>query len=173
MTGRAYVPLAREGLARLADGALGPAPLEAYAATPALRRWYGEPETGEEELEAVATALAAQASLALLGPDEEVRLLAAVDAAWTEDEQEQPGRVRIEAPVPESDVAAVLADTAEAADEVRAVVRLLATKDDTGDGSEDEGLERALDRVERYPLAWFSPAEVPVLLAGLGGRGSR
>ena len=169
MTGRAYVPLAREGLARLADGTVGPAPLEAYAATPALRRWYGEPETGEEELEAVAAALAAQASLALLGPDEEVRLVAAVDAGWTEDEQDQPGRVRIEAPVPVSDVASVLADTAEAADGVRAVVRLLAAND----GTEDKALDRALDRVERYPLAWFSPAEVPVLLAGLGGRGSR
>ena len=173
MTGRAYVPLARDGLARLADGTLGPAPLEAYAATPALRRWYGEPETGEEELEAVAAALAAQASLALLGPDEEVRLVAAVDAAWTEDELDQPGRVRIEAPVPLSDVASVLADTAEAADDVRTVVRLLAAQDDTKDDTEDEGLDRALDRVERYPLAWFSPAEVPVLLAGLGGRGSR
>ncbi len=169
MSGRVYVPLAHDGLARLADdGALGPAPLEAYATTPALRRWYGEPEAGDEELEAVAAALAGQASLGMLTMDEEVRLVAAVDAGWTPDEDDQPGRVRLEAPVPGSDVAAVLADTAEAADDVRAAVRLLAVA--APDASE---VERALDQVERYPLAWFAAAEVPVLLEGLGGRGSR
>jgi len=166
VTGRAYVPLDRAGLARLhAEGELGPAPLEAFAVTPALRRWYGEPEAGEEELEAVATSLAGQASLALLTGDEEVRVVVAVDTTWTPDEQTQPGQVRLDASVPVADVAAVLADTAEAAGDVRAVVQLLAAGDD--------GLDRALDQVERYPLAWFSVGEVPVLLEGLGGRGSR
>ncbi len=166
MTGRVYLPVTRAGLAGLADtGALGPAPLEAYAATPALRAWYSagaeaqsEGEGGEvddEELEAVAAALAAQASLALLTGHEQVRLVVAADVGHGADETDQPGRVRVDAEVSAAAVAAVLADTAEAAPAVRAAVA--------------DPTEATLDAVERHDLAWFAPDEVPVLLAGLGG----
>lgn len=165
MTGRVYLPVTRAGLAGLADtGALGPAPLEAYAATPALRAWYsagaeaqseGEGEVDDEELEAVAAALAAQASLALLSGHEQARLVVAADVRHGADETDQPGRVRVDAEVPAAAVAAVLADTAEAAPAVRAAVA--------------DPTEATLDAVERHDLAWFAPDEVPVLLAGLGG----
>jgi hypothetical protein len=159
---RVYVPLDVDGLARLAAGELGPPPLEGYRATGALRRWYDEdsgPDAGsdDEQLEAAAAALAAQASLAGLGPDGSARLVAAVEVdAAVPDELSQPGRVRLDGPVRLRDLAAVLADTAEAAADVRAAVT------DPSDAK--------LDTVDGHALAWWGPGELPDLLEELGAR---
>jgi hypothetical protein len=159
VTQRVYVPLDRAALERLAAGELGPPPLDGYAATDALRGWYDEgarPGADDELLEAVAAALAAQASLAGLDASGSARLVAAVDVSEVRpDESEQPGRVRLDAAVPLRDVAAVLADGPDAADDVRAAV---------SDPSDEH-----LDAVERHGLAWWGPAEVSDLAAQLTG----
>jgi hypothetical protein len=159
---RVYVPLDHEGLARLAAGELGPAPLEGYRATDTLRRWYDEDggppaRSDDEQLEAAAAALAAQASLAGLGPGGSARLVAAVDVGGAvPDELSQPGRVRLDSPVRLSDLAAVLADTADAAADVRAAVA------DPSDAH--------VDAVDGHALAWWGPGELATLLDELGAR---
>ena len=65
---RVYIP----STLRLLDaachaGEFGPAPLTAYAVTPALREWYAEGD--DEELEYAAMAQAARASVGLLAAD--------------------------------------------------------------------------------------------------------
>jgi hypothetical protein len=159
---RVYVPLDSEALARLAAGELGPPPLEGYCATSALRRWYDEdvgPDAGsdDEQLEAAAAALAAQASLAGLDPGGSTRLVAAVDVdGAVPDELVQPGRVRLERPVRLADLAAVLADTSDAAADVRAAVA--------------DPSDARLDAVEGHALAWWGPGELVTLLRQVGGR---
>lgn len=157
MTQRVYVPLDLAALERLAAGELGPPPLDGYAVTDALRGWYdagGGPGADDELLEAVAAALAAQASLAGLDAFGSARLVAAVDVTEVvPDESEQPGRVRLDATVPLRDVAAVLADSPDAAEDVRAAV---------SDPSDEH-----LDAVDRHGLAWWAPAEVSGLAAQL------
>ena len=65
---RVYLPATLPGLADLLRKAeIGPAPLRAFAVTPALREWYA---TGDlEDLEYVAMMHAARASLRLLEAD--------------------------------------------------------------------------------------------------------
>ena len=80
---RVYVPLTLPGLAEAHKaGELGPAPLIAYAVTPALREWYVSDDI--EELEYAALNRAAQASLRLLAVDPQAarrRVVVAVDVA--------------------------------------------------------------------------------------------
>src|SRR5579872_5069719 len=65
---RVYIPATLPILAELNKrGDLGPAPLTAYAVTPALRELYTEGD--EEELEYAALTEAARASLRLLAAD--------------------------------------------------------------------------------------------------------
>src|ERR1700749_830397 len=65
---RVYLPATLPGLAGLLRKAeIGPAPLRAFAVTPALREWYASGDL--EELEYVAMMHAARASLRLLLAD--------------------------------------------------------------------------------------------------------
>src|SRR5256885_14945730 len=65
---RVYIPTTLPGLAEAHKaGELGPAPLDAYAVTPALREWYVSDDI--EELEYAALSRAAQASLRLVAGD--------------------------------------------------------------------------------------------------------
>src|SRR5260370_31542820 len=67
---RVYLPATLSGLAGLLHKAeIGPAPLRAFAVTPALREWYASGDL--EELEYVAMMHAARASLRLLLADPE------------------------------------------------------------------------------------------------------
>lgn len=174
MTRRVYLPLDPAALARLADGELvpGPAPqgapgsFEAYAVTDALVRWFADGHPSDmdaadhEQLEDAAASLAAQASLMLLGADGTARLVAAVDAEDVElDEAQQPGRVRVRGPVSVRDLAAVLADTADAAADVRAAV--------------EDPSEARLEAVGDHHLAWWAPSELAVLVAELGAATGR
>src|ERR1700691_2346017 len=65
---RVYLASTLPGLAKiLADGQVGPAPLRAFAVTPALREAYASGD--DEELEYVAMLAAARQSLRLLDAD--------------------------------------------------------------------------------------------------------
>src|ERR1700735_4970939 len=65
---RVYLPTTLAALASaLVAGQVGPAPVAGYAVTPALREWYSSGDL--EELEYVAMAQAARASLRLLRDD--------------------------------------------------------------------------------------------------------
>jgi hypothetical protein len=160
---RIYLPAT---LPRLAAGLVaGQFDLDvAYAVTPTLREWYVEGDI--EELEYVAAAAAARASLHLLA-DEPASVIArrVVVAADVPDSAVRPapevGRaaVRPGAPVAMSQVVSALVDDADASDDVRrAVVALRAA--DAG----DEDARFVVDSVEDHELAWYAAQEIGVLV---------
>ena len=118
---RVYIP----STLRLLDdachaGEFGPAPLTAYAVTPALREWYAEGD--DEELEYAAMAQAARASIGLLAADpgtarRRVVVAAEVSAVPPADGSVELGDARLELQVviPWTTVAAVHLDAAGAA----------------------------------------------------------
>jgi len=126
---RVYLPTTLTALACLLQaGAIGPAPVPGFAVTPALREWYA---TGDlEELEYVAMAHAARASLRLLAGDPQAPRRRVVLAADVPDEQidhdggfDEPTLVEVRAPVTVDQVVSAhvddllaVADIAEAAD---------------------------------------------------------
>ena len=83
---RVYLPTTLTALACLLHtGAIEPAPVRGFAVTPALREWYA---TGDlEELEYVAMAHAARASLRLLADDPQAPRRRVVLAADVPDEE--------------------------------------------------------------------------------------
>src|SRR6266487_5902994 len=102
---RVYLPttLADLGFALVA-GQIGPAPLAGFAVTPALREWYASGDL--EELEYVAMAHAARASLRLLAEDPQAPRRRVVLAADVPDGQvghdggfDEPTLVEVRAPV--------------------------------------------------------------------------
>src|SRR5215468_9045935 len=93
---RVYLPATLPGLASLLRKAeIGPAPLRAFAVTPALREWYVSGD--EEELEYVAMMRAARESLRLLVADPDAPRRRVVLAVAGFDE---PTLVEVLAPVP-------------------------------------------------------------------------
>ena len=102
---RVYLPTTLTALAcLLRTGAIGPAPVRGFAVTPALREWYASGDL--EELEYVAMAHAARASLRLLADDPQAPRRRVVLAADVPDEQvghdggfDQPTLVEVRAPV--------------------------------------------------------------------------
>lgn len=166
---RVYLPLTLPALAELhRTGETGPAPLTAYAVTPALREWYLA--GGEEELEYAALTRAAQAALPLLAgepkaPSRRVVLAAEVDAAGAVadpgpvPETGAPGRVRLTRPVPLTEAAAVHVDGPEAEADVAAAVAAL---DAAAAGDEDARL--AVDGAADHELLWYGVQEIPFLL---------
>ncbi len=104
---RVYLPATLSGLAGLLHKAeIGPAPLRAFAVTPALREWYASGDL--EELEYVAMMHAARASLRLLVADPEAQRRRVVLAADMPEQQvgttaagfDEPTLVEVLAPVP-------------------------------------------------------------------------
>ena len=169
---RVYIP----STLRLLDaachaGELGPAPLTAYAVTPALREWYAEGD--DEELEYAAMAQAARASVGLLAADPEsarrrVVVAAEVSAVPPADGSVELGDARLELQVviPWTTVAAVHLDAAGAA----AVVGKAADLWDAAQNGDDDALF-ALDSCEGEDLLWYATQEIPDLLAAEGPRG--
>ena len=102
---RVYLPTTLTALAcLLRAGAIGPAPVHGYAVTPALREWYASGDL--EELEYVAMAHAARASLRLLADDPQAPRRRVVLAADVPDEQvghdggfDEPTLVEVGTPV--------------------------------------------------------------------------
>ncbi|MBV9022358.1 MAG: hypothetical protein JO362_00800 [Streptomycetaceae bacterium] len=166
---RVYIPTTLLGLAEAYKvGELGPAPLDAYAVTPALREWYVSDDI--EELEYAALTRAAQASLRLLAGDPGTarrRVVIAVDvsdgaAAYDPDRGLDPaslGSVRLAAPVPIGKAAAVHVDSSEAEDDVSAAADALGAAD-TG----DEDARFIVDGAEDHELLWYATQEIPGLI---------
>ncbi|MFE5869503.1 DUF6912 family protein [Streptomyces roseifaciens] len=166
---RVYVPLTLPGLAEAHKaGVLGPAPLDAFAITPALREWYRSDDV--EELEYAALGRAAQGSLRLLAADPEAprrRVVVAVDvpegAVATDPErgpdQSAYGEVRLSEAVPLAKAAAVHVDSGDAEEDVAAAAAALGAAD-----RGDDDAQFTVDGAEDHELMWFGVQEIPNLI---------
>ena len=163
---RVYLPSTLPALRALLDtGALGDPPLPAYAVTPALREWYAEGD--DEELEYVATLLAARASVRLLDPllvaDPDAPARRVVVVAEVSDVQPAPevdrGAVRVLQQVPLRLVKAVHVDDPSAQDDVRAAAEAVVAADLGG-----EDALFAVEQAEGHELQWYATQEIGPLL---------
>jgi hypothetical protein len=161
---RVYLPATLPGLAGLLRKAeIGPAPLRAFAVTPALREWYAS--GAEEELEYVAMTHAARASLRLLVAEPRAPRRRVVLAADVPDQQvgasagfDEPTLVEVLAPVPLARVVAGHVDDEVAmADVAKAVAALPAA--DCG----DDDARFVVDGAEGHELLWYATQELPHL----------
>ena len=152
-------------------GEIGPAPLTAYAVTPALREWYAGGD--DEELEYAAMAQAARASVGLIAADPDaarrrVVIACEVGAVPPADGTVELGDARLEMRVviPWTKVAAVHVDAVAAAGVVGKAA-------DTWDAAQngDEDAVFALDSCAGEELLWYATQEIPDLLAAEGPRG--
>lgn len=141
---RVFVPSTLAGLAGVATaGGVGPAPFPAFAAAP------GAEETEEGEYDALLAA--AEAALALLGPDDRpVRVVLALDAPVAP-EGRQGNEVLVTSVVPLADLAAVHVDTEDAAAEIQAAVAA---------PQDEDAVETAL----AHELAWYAVQEIGDLI---------
>jgi hypothetical protein len=152
---RVYLPMTATRLREAqAQGSFGPAPLRAHAVTVAVADALDDDEEREY---AALTAAALEAVALLTDEDPPFRLVAAVDVGgWADESGDDPTAVRLAHEVPWKRLAAVLADSPDAA---AAVARAAA-----GQGQDDAALEACLD----HELGWFATQEVDALLLGLG-----
>ncbi|WP_255954798.1 DUF6912 family protein [Streptomyces odontomachi] len=167
---RVYVPLTLPGLAEAhRTGELGPAPLTAYAVTPALREWYLSDDI--EELEYAALNRAALASLRLLATRPETARRRVVIAADVPDGEAMPdpdrgldpgalGEVRIATPVRMTKAAAVHVDGDDAEPDVSAAAAALGAADQG-----DDDAQFTVDGAEDHELLWYATQEIPNLIA--------
>jgi hypothetical protein len=161
---RVYLPATFPIVAQLLeDGDLGPAPLTAFAVTPALREWYLDDDV--EELEYAAAREAARGSLRLLDADPTAPRRRVVLSADVPDDQIEVrddldrGVVSLTATVPFAAVACAHVDDEDAVPAVRAaVVAILAA--DLG----DELAEAAVDDADGYELSWYDREELSPLI---------
>jgi hypothetical protein len=148
----------------LSAGAAGPAPVRAFAVTPALREAYASGD--DEELEYVAMLAAARESLRLLAADPDaprrrVVLAAEVPAAevsWQAYDDE-PAAVLVGAAVPVAAVAAGHIDEPGAEGDVAAAADASLAADD---GDEDAAF--TVDSAEGHELAWYATQELEYVL---------
>ena len=167
---RVYVPSTLNALARVhAAREAGPAPLTAYAVTPALREWYADGD--REELEYAALTAAARASLRLLAedpaaPPRRVVLAAEVPIGVVKpapgapgDEEGARARVELTAPVPWRRIASGHVDDTDAEDDVRAAVAALPAAD-----AGDDDARFTVDGAEGHELMWYATQELRDLL---------
>lgn len=162
---RVYLPATLPLLRRWhAAGELGPAPITAFAVTPALREWYVSADA--EELEYAASTDAARAALRLLHRDPTAPRRRAVLAADVPVElvtlQPDLDRavVRLAEPVPLRLLAAILLDDTAAAGDVRAAAAAVLQAD-----LDDADAQFVLDGAEDHQLCWYAVQELPELLA--------
>jgi hypothetical protein len=166
---RVYLPSTLTELARiLRDRELGPAPLRAYAVTPALREWYASGDL--EELEYAAMADAAKASLRLLADDPEAPSRRVVIAAEVPDraigdaagglvDSDERAVVRVAEPIPFDRVVSGHVDDAEAEPDVRAARTAVAAAD-----AGDDDARFTVDGAAGHELMWYATQELPHLL---------
>ncbi|MCW2871175.1 MAG: hypothetical protein JWL99_2495 [Streptomyces oryziradicis] len=167
---RVYIPTTLPGLAEAhKSGELGPAPIDAYAVTPALREWYVSDDI--EELEYAALTRAAQASLRLLATDPGAprrRVVVAVDVAHTAVAYDPDrgldasalGEVRLTGPAPLAKAAAVHVDASGAEGDVAAAADVLGAAD-----LGDDDARFVVDGAEDHELLWYATQEIPDLIA--------
>lgn len=161
---RAYLPATTGVLRTLLDsGSMGPAPLTAFAVTPALREWYVDDDA--ESLEYAAMSEAARASLRLLDVDESAarrRVVVAVDVpdanAVVRDDLDR-GVVQLSEPVPLAAVASVHVDDGDAEDTVAAAAEAMIAAE-----LGDTGSQELVDDAEGFELSWYATQEIEHLL---------
>jgi hypothetical protein len=159
-----YLPATNVTLRALLDsGELGPAPLTAFAVTPALREWYVDDDI--EALEYAAMVEAARGSLRLIDGDEAAarrRVVIAVDAPEStvavRDDLDR-GVVQVGEAVRLASVASVHVDDAEAQDTVAAAADAIIAAD-LGDPQSQE----LVDDAEGYELSWYASQEIAAVL---------
>jgi hypothetical protein len=168
---RVYLPSTLPGLARaLTSGEVGPAPLVAYAVTPALREWYADGDL--EELEYAAMTTAARASLRLLAEAADAPTRRVVLAAEVPDDivTKEPGdaalagndraRVDLTSPIPTTKIVSGHVDDHEAVYDVRAALAALPAAD-----AGDEDALFTVDGADGHELMWYAAQELPHLVA--------
>jgi uncharacterized protein DUF6912 len=161
---RVYLASTLPGLADiLADAQVGPAPLRAFAITPALREAYASGD--DEELEYVAMLAAARQSLRLLdaapdAPRRRVVLAADVpdaEVSWQAYDDE-PATVAVATAIPVTALAAGHIDDPGAAADVAAAADAVAAAD-VG----DDDASFTVDSAEAHELAWYATQELEYL----------
>jgi hypothetical protein len=162
---RVYLPATLPALAGILRAAeIGPAPVLAYAVTPALREWYASADL--EELEYAALMHAARASLRLLRDDPEAPRRSVVLAADVPDEQagrgggfdggfDEPTLVLLSAPVALARVASGHVDDVAAVADIAAAVQALAAAD-----AGDDDAQFLVDGAEGHELLWYATQEL-------------
>lgn len=158
---RVYLPATVTMLdSLLRDAEVGPAPVRAFAVTPALREWYASGDL--EELEYVAMLHAARASLRLLLADPAAPRRRVVLAADVPDEQvdakggfDEPTLVLVSAPVPLTRVASGHVDDRVAADDIGAAAAALPAAE-----AGDDDAQFLVDSAEGHELLWFATQEL-------------
>lgn len=158
---RVFVPVTAAALRdMLESGGLGPSPIVGYAVTGDLREWYAEGD--EEELEYAALSLAAQACLELLAAQPEGesdparRMVLAVDTDDVTPDGDSRGAVVVDTAIAMRQVAALHADTDDAAEDVAAAVAII-----RAGGPRDHDEEFVVTSCEAYELAWYATQELP------------
>jgi Family of unknown function (DUF6912) len=159
---RVYLPATVTMLHELnSAGEFKPLNGTAFALTPALRESYTAGSA--EDLEYVATAEAARASLRLLAADPEAMRRRVVISADVEGVTPRPDLdnavVRIAGTVLLKDIAAIHLDAPEAEAAVAAAVEVIDAAD-----MGDEDAEFVLGDAEDHELAWYATQELPFLL---------
>lgn len=162
---RVYLPATLPALAGILRAAeIGPAPVLAYAVTPALREWYASADL--EELEYAALMHAARASLRLLRADPQAPRRRVVLAADVPDEQagrgggfdggfDEPTLLLLSAPVPLARVASGHVDDVAALADIGAAVQALAAAD-----AGDDDAQFLVDGAEGHELLWYATQEL-------------
>jgi hypothetical protein len=162
---RVYLPATLPLLARsLRTAEIGPAPLGAFAVTPALRESYASGDL--EELEYVAMMHAARASLRLLAADPQAPRRRVVLAAEVPAEHVggnggffDPTRVEITEPVPLQWIkSGHIDDSLAEADVAKAVAALPAAE------AGDDDAQFMVDGAEGHELLWFATQELPFVI---------
>lgn len=162
---RVYVPTTLPALAELLRKAeIGPAPLRAFAVTPALRESYASGDL--QELEYVAITHAARASLRLLAADPDAPRRRVVLAVDVPDGQigdnggfDEPTLVQVTAALPLDRVASGHVDDLLAVSDVSKAATALAAAD-TG----DEDARFLVDGAEGHDLLWYATQELPYVV---------
>jgi hypothetical protein len=158
---RVYLPSTLPALADiLAKGETGPAPLRAFAVTPALREAYASGD--DEELEYVALLAAARQSLRLLADDPRAarrRVVLAADVPdgevrWTAYDDE-PATVVLGAPVSLTTLASGHIDAAAAEPDVAAAAAAIGAAD-----AGDVDAAFTVDSADGHELAWYAVQEL-------------
>ena len=161
---RVYLPSTLPGLADiLAHAEIGPAPLRAFAVTPALREAYASGD--DEELEYVAMLAAAKQSLRLLDADPGAPRRRVVVAADVPDAQvtwhaydDEPAAVLVGDPVPVQAIASGQVDELDAVPDVTAAADAIAAAD-----AGDDDASFTVDSAEAHELAWYATQELEFL----------
>ncbi len=152
----------------LAKGEAGPAPLHAFAVTPALREGYASGD--DEELEYVALQEAARQSLRLLDADQDAprrRVVLAADVPDAEVSWKPPGppandhepaAVLIATAIPVTALASGHIDEPAAEADVAAAADAICAAD-----AGDDDASFTVDSAEDHELAWYANQELQYL----------